>query len=446
MNDRTKPTGDLGSLRIGNGAADYLVELKPSTKPEVEAWVLDRAIASARSKGESLYDLTGQPQQNPQNDFDFTLPTRFGPQDLDLMEVVLMPPGGGYRNVPTFYSVGTMVRNTVEGVLAKSKHYGKPARPLHLLLYSTDWRFILTPQVLGALATALRSPSHVFKSICYTYPTGRSGSTVEKLFPLHSLGDDQTTDGSCVVFGDIRNAAVRQDGSVEIPMRLPRSERTLPALHPAPRIWICPVLCGCELAIAAVWADDPAYDDQQRAVSYRHPIPGTIECVRIESVCAEHDSFQFQEFDETYGGRMSGYLKRPQATTADRLYVGLSRFNGHAFRPDTCECRIYQTTDRTVDDTIVTRDHPNITARCAVHLQDPRGHPEALENNLRKSKVVNWLLGNSETRLDIIRWEWTPERVLSISAPGLTEAQISDAQSWCDLTFGATKVLVSETG
>ena len=90
MAKHRKPTGELGSLEIGSGWATYRVDRLPSDKAKIEKWAFDSAIRIARSRGRDLYSLVAPPTQNPENDFDFTLLTTRGEEDLDLMEVVLM--------------------------------------------------------------------------------------------------------------------------------------------------------------------------------------------------------------------------------------------------------------------------------------------------------------------------------------------------------------------
>lgn len=222
-----KPTGELGSLRVGSGSAIYSTHKQPELKNEIEKRVLDLALCAARSKGDDLYNLTNPPIQNPENDFDFTLLTQNGTEYLDLMEVALFQGKGRYEDTPTSYNIGKMVQKVLEGIQKKSKQYGRPSSPVHLLLYSTDWRFYLRSNVLDLLASRVARHKHVFSSIKYVYPDSQGGSVLEHVFPRSadsfSTYDENTAARTLVVFGDIRKAQVQLDGTAIIPMQNPLS-------------------------------------------------------------------------------------------------------------------------------------------------------------------------------------------------------------------------------
>jgi hypothetical protein len=61
---RTKPTGELGSLEIGPGKAQYVAGKLPNEKDAIEMQVLVRAIEAGKSRGVDLYNLASDPEQN----------------------------------------------------------------------------------------------------------------------------------------------------------------------------------------------------------------------------------------------------------------------------------------------------------------------------------------------------------------------------------------------
>ncbi len=217
-----KPTGELGSLQVGTGSATYRRQQWPSEKFAIEAVVLQKAIRFA-----NLYDLTQPPRHNEENDFDYTLTTTRGEEDLDLMEVVLRSrlDKGGYKALPPSYNIAEIVAAILEGIRHKTRRYGRAARPLHLLIYSTDWRFSLLPRVVDTLAAAVAHEKHIFTTITYFRPDDHACGTVELVFPRQDAAQLATADTDrSVVFGDIRRPEVQEDGTTSVPM--PQSEHS----------------------------------------------------------------------------------------------------------------------------------------------------------------------------------------------------------------------------
>lgn len=213
-----KPTGELGmAVQFPSGASFVLEEL-PGRKDEIEKWVLDRACLAATSYGKDPWHLAEPPRQNPERGFDFELGTSEGIEDLDLMEVVLFPGVGGYENLLPDYSVEEMARATVGRVLGKSRHYGRPTRPVHLLMYSTDWRTMLVPPVLDRLAVLLAAAEHVFRTVWYSFPNSRRGGILEPVAPRKVAEGRGEPSDHRVLIADPRS--VRPFGGDGIAMRI----------------------------------------------------------------------------------------------------------------------------------------------------------------------------------------------------------------------------------
>ena len=136
--------------------------------------MLQGALAAAARQGANPYQLVRHPVQNPEDHFDFTLFTERGPEYLDLMEAApLERYGGAYDKVPQVFNVGELASAVYELIMRKhSKYQGIWARPIHLLVYNTDWRLSLAPSVTTLLAHWLRTKAHGFASVCYYMPAG----------------------------------------------------------------------------------------------------------------------------------------------------------------------------------------------------------------------------------------------------------------------------------
>ena len=197
---RRKPRGRQGVVTLGRNPAFHELHL-PEEKSELERAILNGALATAaRQKSGDPYGLTKPPEQNKENDFDFTLTTRTGKAYLDLLEAApLSDFGGRYENVPQIIRVGEMAEAVVALVMKKNAHYqGVWRTPIHLLVYSTDWRLSLSASVLTLLAHWLRTKPHGFATVNYFLPAGVVRSIWHPLFPssdkeLMNINEDEVS-------------------------------------------------------------------------------------------------------------------------------------------------------------------------------------------------------------------------------------------------------------
>lgn len=142
--DRKKPTGKMWYF-ISGRKAPVLTFGFPRTKEDIEQYILDSMLYTARKAKLDPYGLVGTPEKNAENDFDFTIPTTAGDEQLDLMELAPLDVYGcTHETAPASYVNGEFADIIIEKILAKSKGYGpSPKSYIHLLLYSTDWKFKL---------------------------------------------------------------------------------------------------------------------------------------------------------------------------------------------------------------------------------------------------------------------------------------------------------------
>ena len=195
------------------------------------------------------------------------------------------------------------------------------------------------------------------------------------------------------------------------------------------RTWACPTLCGCQLTITALWPDGPPNSPE-----YRYPIPDTISSIGIVSACASHDHFRTDPpiTDWTYGGKMSGYLRREPITEAEKLFVGLTRYSGGVLALDTCGCRIYQTYDRTTGE-IVPAPHPQHTHKSSCHALDTDTHDAALSENRTKNRVVP--LAEATWPAAGVNWSFDAQRKLHLQIRSATIADKDAAARTLETTL-----------
>jgi hypothetical protein len=195
---KKKPTGEIGHVHVRGRNVTFVPVSFPTTKPEIERFILDAALAERHWKpgmkkptGKAFelrahYGLKGEPIQNAESHFDFTLPTESGQTYLDLMEVALLREvGGSFAKATSRYCLGDRADALWAEVSRKSEGYGTgPSSGVHLLLYSTDYRFDLGQGVSALLIHMLHARTHCFRSVVYCVPNPDFTASVRLLHPL----------------------------------------------------------------------------------------------------------------------------------------------------------------------------------------------------------------------------------------------------------------------
>jgi hypothetical protein len=136
-----KPTGEVGYLTVppNCGEQPFRRFVFPTQKEEVERCILAGVLETCRLRGVDPYGLTGEPVRNPEDDFDFTLPTTAGTQYLDLAEFAPIDGRtGAHAHGPPSYVVEVRGNEAIATIRRKAEHYPTRGARLHLLLYSTD--------------------------------------------------------------------------------------------------------------------------------------------------------------------------------------------------------------------------------------------------------------------------------------------------------------------
>jgi len=208
----SKPTGQLGfvALPARDGERSYQAITWPNSKPDIERCILESALGAAAAAGLDLYELTQEPEQNPEQDYDFTLRTPRGREYLDLMEIVPQPwTRGPHDQAPSAYRVGDFADAIYQELIIKAKHYGGPSYALHLLLYVTDWRLRPGPSLFGLLSHLCKEGAHGFRTIFYYCPDDERHGQLIKIFPQETSTFDAARARRIVTFqADLSKAKV----------------------------------------------------------------------------------------------------------------------------------------------------------------------------------------------------------------------------------------------
>ena len=125
-------------------------------------------------------------EQNPESDLDFTLKCADNKtRKLELMEVApLEHLRGSYGAAPTSYKPYEFAQYILEKALQKSRKYGSSSgTELHLLIYITDWRFILSESVTALLQYWTLTIAHNFAGIYVYMPITSSEGIPQLIFP-----------------------------------------------------------------------------------------------------------------------------------------------------------------------------------------------------------------------------------------------------------------------
>ena len=184
---RRKPRGINGLVIMNAGVekAEFIPDELPTDKAGIEREMCAGAVRAMLFHGWRVWPLDGEPRQLAENDFDFAFETAGEAEYLDLAEVApLKGVQGGYEGVPTTFTRGKLERAIMRLVERKGLHYGSSRRAkVHLLLYITDFRFLVSDGVVMLLKVALRRNHHGFASISYFAPIGSESGLLHVLYP-----------------------------------------------------------------------------------------------------------------------------------------------------------------------------------------------------------------------------------------------------------------------
>lgn len=184
---QNKPVGINGYVRISfdkdkHSKSVVNIEL-PKTKEEQEKYFLDMFVKAGRQRGFAIHKYW----QNKQNDFDSTLVVGNNSNIyLELKEIVI--PANDNNNVSPYakknepISVADYAKTIVELVLSLNSKY-KSDKPIHLLLYVTDWIFMPGETVLSLVQYKLHSQELIFENIFFYIPKDQENGELQLIYP-----------------------------------------------------------------------------------------------------------------------------------------------------------------------------------------------------------------------------------------------------------------------
>jgi len=175
-----KPTGITGSIKITAKETSFKKVDFPNTKEEIESSIMERFVENT-NKQNTFFKFTSF-NQNKQNDFDFSIETTIGKNDIDLMEVAILEKGG-YALASNKHNDLELSKSIFKKILGKSAKYGGKELPLFLLLYPTDFKFNLSELTIQHLKYLLNKKPHCFKMIFYFSLLDEQEGYARLLFP-----------------------------------------------------------------------------------------------------------------------------------------------------------------------------------------------------------------------------------------------------------------------
>lgn len=182
-----KPTGISGSTKVDFSLEEVVIEPQPLQFPSMKEEIEELMVQGFLNVGlkESLILEPINYRQNKQDDFDFTLETIEGKKALELMEIApLEHLRGQYNQAPEQYKPYDFAGYILQKIMKKSNRYTTSTENgLWLLVYATDWRFMLSNTVIELLQFWTVKNSHSFERMYYYHPLAIKDGLVYTIFP-----------------------------------------------------------------------------------------------------------------------------------------------------------------------------------------------------------------------------------------------------------------------
>lgn len=201
-------------------------------------------------------------------------------------------------------------------------------------------------------------------------------------------------------------------------------------------LWISPALCGCEIEITAQWID--AVIENGHRVSYRRPIPNTIQSMTIVNVCQDHQQFvDWKLPKDPFFGRKGEFVIPIKPSQAQYLYLYHSRFNGQLNYLH-CGCRCSELIDANTKEMKLI-EHRIYTNRCPVHQADTDHSQARGENKLLNDVLIQVSALYPSIKIKVeegegITFVFDKDRNLILDIPELNSEKVT-LQNVLDTTF-----------
>nr|WP_315483887.1 hypothetical protein [uncultured Undibacterium sp.] len=176
-----KPVGVNGPVFLTDRGAEFQQLEYPTIKEEIEMLVAKSFSAGPIPGGLQISSL----EQQDQNDFDFKAKSNFGFLNLELMEIApLENLRGSYAKAPSEYKPYDFAKYIHAKAMRKSERYGGSKVPrIVLLLYVTDWAFVLSESVICLLQYWLQNTPNNFFQVYVHHPVQLGFGVTRLLLP-----------------------------------------------------------------------------------------------------------------------------------------------------------------------------------------------------------------------------------------------------------------------
>jgi hypothetical protein len=176
-----KPVGVNGPVFLSPRGAEFQQLQYPETKEHIELFVARSFAASPIPGGLPILRL----EQQQQNDLDFKIETSTGELELELMEIApLENLRGSYASAPSQHKPYDFADFIYGKALKKSARYGGSKSPrIVLLVYVTDWAFVLSETVICLLQYWLQAKPHNFEVVYAHQPVESGFGITHLLYP-----------------------------------------------------------------------------------------------------------------------------------------------------------------------------------------------------------------------------------------------------------------------
>jgi hypothetical protein len=179
-----KPAGEIGSVKVtivdGKPVGGWKKIEYPTNKAEQERQIMTQFLGGMHRKGRVITFVQGD-----ENDFDFKMTEGDTTTDVDLVEVVATDGKGSpyvSREIASKpYAFAELMMNAIR---KKARHYGKPTKPLNLLLHATHWRFTPSMTSIALCQHWLQREETCFANIWFFTPLDAIEGEANVLFPI----------------------------------------------------------------------------------------------------------------------------------------------------------------------------------------------------------------------------------------------------------------------
>lgn len=202
---RPKPQGKSGPIRAGASGPAWLVISFPEDKAEREQLIAELFVKAferwVATESEPTIAPFGQPQQNEEDDLDFTIESSVGPMQMELAEFApLTVFGPRFADAPPSLHPREKAEHAIGLVNMKSAHQGGDRR--FLVIYSTEHGFWLDPNTIERMRRTFQESPPRFDRVYWISIRSLTEASVSEIFPGEPhlfFGDSDLDAGSIFI-------------------------------------------------------------------------------------------------------------------------------------------------------------------------------------------------------------------------------------------------------